>query len=63
MARWLEEHLTVSLAEDEIVRLRQVFTPEVVIPAQFTVRASSDRMTREPIPRYTTAESTPYLLD
>jgi len=63
LARWLEEHLTVSLAEDEIVRLRQVFTPEVVIPAQFTVRASSDRMTREPIPRYTTAESTPYLLD
>lgn len=63
LERWLEEHLAVSLTENDIARLRQAFTPEVIIPAQFTVRASSDRMTREPIPRYTAAESTPYLLD
>lgn len=63
LARWLEEHLAVSLMEEDIARLRQVFTPEVIIPAQFTVRASPARAVREPIARYTTAESTPYLLD
>jgi hypothetical protein len=53
--QWLEEHLALSLSEDDIVRLRQAFTPEVIIPAQFTVRA--------PISRHTAAESTPVLLD
>jgi len=65
---WLEEHLGTPLAEDEIARLRQVFTPEVIIPAHFTVRAPTGGapMTpglHEPLQRYTAAQSTPYLLD
>jgi hypothetical protein len=65
---WLQDRLTVLLAEDDIARLRQAFTPEVVIPAHFTVRAapsgtSANRSLREPIQRYTAAGVTPYLLD
>lgn len=62
-ALWLEEHLAGSLTEDDIARLREAFTPEIVIPAQFTVRAPPARAIREPAPRYTAAASTPFLLD
>lgn len=60
---WLDECSALSLSEDEIARLRQAFTPEVVIPTQFTVRASSLHALREPIPRHIAAEATPFLLD
>lgn len=56
---WLEAHLGPPLSEESIKRLRQAFTPEVVIPAHFTVRAS-------PAPRlqrHTDPEATPFLLD
>ena len=62
-APWLAEQLGAPLAEGDVSRLRQAFTPEVIIPAQFTVRAASAHAVREPIQRYTAAESTPYLLD
>ena len=52
---WLERHLSAPLSETAIARLREAFTPEVVIPATFTVR--------EPIERRTGAELTGYLLD
>ncbi|MCS7056167.1 MAG: hypothetical protein NZM18_08380 [Thermoflexales bacterium] len=60
---WLEQHLTVSLTEDDITHLREAFTPEVVIPAQFTVRTPPARAIPESRLRYTAAASTPFLLD
>ncbi|MCA9973228.1 MAG: hypothetical protein KC425_23580, partial [Anaerolineales bacterium] len=52
---WLQTQLTASLPGAPIDRLRQRFTPEVVVPAAFTVR--------RPRARHTGAELTPYLLD
>lgn len=66
--RWLAEAAGQPLAEAEIARVREAFTPEVVIPAALTVRvdgAARDRrrQTRELVERYTTARLTPFLLD
>jgi hypothetical protein len=52
---WLAEHLSAPLSKSALAALRSAFTPEVVIPAAFTVR--------EPIERHTGAELTSYLLD
>ncbi len=53
--RWLTRHLGLPLSLNDIEQLRQAFTPEVVIPEQFTVR--------QPIDRKTAASLTHYLLD
>jgi hypothetical protein len=53
--RWLDENLGQPLSEEAISALRIAFTPEVIIPAAFTVR--------KPIERYIGAELTDYLLD
>jgi hypothetical protein len=67
---WTENHLGESLTPADVAHLRQVFTPEVVIPAHFTVRAQAESLppgpewvVREPIARYTAARLTPFLLD
>lgn len=52
---WLEQHLGAPMNADTLAQLRKSFTPEVVIPPQFTVRA--------PIVRNTNAQLTEYLLD
>lgn len=52
---WLEHNLGEPLNADAIAQLRKTFTPEVVIPPQFTVRSS--------IARNTNAQLTDYLLD
>jgi hypothetical protein len=54
-SQWLESYLSRPLAKEAITELRRAFTPEVVIPAAFTVR--------QPIERRTGAELTDYLLD
>lgn len=53
--KWLDENLGQPLSREAFDNLRRAFTPEVVIPAAFTVRK-----TRE---RHTEAELTDYLLD
>lgn len=52
---WLEAQLGEPLKREQMVRLRQRFTPEVVIPAAFTVR--------QPVERNTEAGLTDLLLD
>jgi hypothetical protein len=52
---WLEENLSQPLSREAIAALRKVFTPEVIVPTDFSVR--------EPIERHTGAELTDYLLD
>jgi hypothetical protein len=52
---WLDENSGEPLSKEAIAGLRQAFTPEVVIPAAFTVR--------KPIERHTEAGLTGYLLD
>jgi hypothetical protein len=54
-AAWLSERLRLPLSAEATTALRKAFTPEVVIPAAFTVRT--------PIARNTEAELTDYLLD
>jgi len=55
LLRGLEKHLSQPLSSDNIQALRKAFTPEVVIPVDFTVR--------KPIERKVEAELTEYLLD
>jgi hypothetical protein len=52
---WLEQHLGAHLPEATINQVRTQFTPEVIIPVDFTVRT--------PIARNTSAGLTEYLLD
>jgi hypothetical protein len=52
---WLEVNLSQPLSKEAIASLRKDFTPEVIIPAAFTVR--------KPIERHAGAELTDYLLD
>lgn len=52
---WLDDNLGEPLSKEAIDGLRQAFTPEVIIPAAFTVR--------KPIERHTEAKLTDYLLD
>jgi hypothetical protein len=52
---WLDEHLSESLKREQIDHLRRLFSPEVVVPAPFTVR--------QPPERHTAADLTDYLLD
>ena len=52
---WLEVHLSRPLNKDATEAVRRAFTPEVIIPAVFTVR--------EPIQRHTEADVESYLLD
>lgn len=52
---WVEEHLGPPLDDAGLAALRKAFTPEVVVPAAFTVRG--------PIERNTSAGLTDYLLD
>ena len=52
---WIQEHLGPPLPAESIVALRRSFTPEVVIPADFTVRQSIERNTE--------AQLTDYLFD
>jgi hypothetical protein len=54
-ANWLDDYLSTPLADAEIGRIREQFTPEVVVPAAFTVR--------QPIERHIKAELGNYLLD
>ncbi len=42
---WLESQLGEPLALDQVDALRRAFTPEVVVPAQLTVRAAEARQT------------------
>lgn len=53
-AAWLDGQLGAALSVEQNERLRRAFAPEVVIPAQLTVR--------KPIVRATGAELTDYLL-
>lgn len=53
--KWLDKNLGQPLSKEETAALRKAFTPEVIIPAAFTVR--------KPIERHTQAELTDYLLD
>jgi len=41
--KWVDEQCGEPLSEAEIVTLRKAFVPEVVIPAEFTVRMPLDR--------------------
>ncbi len=59
---WLLTRLSPVLSQTVITQLRQAFTPEVIIPAHFTVRSATHTV-GEPRPRYTAATSTPFLLD
>ena len=52
---WLDDHFSPPLADAQIAYIRKAFTPEVVVPAAFTVR--------QPIERHTEAELGRYLLD
>ncbi|MCP4358750.1 MAG: UvrD-helicase domain-containing protein [Chloroflexi bacterium] len=52
---WLDNHLSAPLTDGQIGRIRQQFTPEVIVPTAFTVR--------QPIERHTEAELGRYLLD
>jgi hypothetical protein len=54
-AAWVEGRLSPPLAPDQIDRIREQFTPEVVVPAALTVR--------RPPERHTEAALAPYLLD
>lgn len=62
---WLESHLGEPLPPADVAHWRRAFTPEVVIPMHFTVRAppTSEPAVHEPIARYTAARLTPFLLD
>lgn len=67
---WLADHLSSPLTAEQVTQIRQAFTPEVVIPPGFTVRAAPDggrRKTtaahRTTAARRTTAALTPFLLD
>ena len=53
--RWINDQLGPSLPRSVVDDLRTAFTPEVVVPAAFSVR--------KPIERNTQAQLTPYLLD
>jgi hypothetical protein len=55
LAGWLEINLGPPLPEEALAGLRRAFTPEVLIPAAFTVR--------RPIERHTAAGLTNYFLD
>ena len=52
---WVQDHLSEPLTTGTVTQIRKAFTPEVIIPPQFTVRA--------PITRNTDAQLTNYLLD
>jgi superfamily I DNA/RNA helicase len=52
---FFESNLSKPLSNDELARIRVTFTPEVLIPSEFTVR--------KPIERNTEAELTDFLLD
>ncbi|MBK8988384.1 MAG: UvrD-helicase domain-containing protein [Chloroflexi bacterium] len=52
---WLDDQLSPPLTDQQIGHLREQFTPEVIVPAAFTVR--------QPIERHTAAELGRYLLD
>ncbi|MBX3061135.1 MAG: DEAD/DEAH box helicase [Anaerolineae bacterium] len=52
---WLPDHLSAPLTAVQLEHLRAHFTPEVIVPAVFTVR--------QPIERYTEAALGHYLLD
>ena len=54
-ADWLDTHLSASLPDQQIAHIREQFTPEVIVPAAFTVR--------KPIERHTEATLSAYLLD
>lgn len=54
-AVWLDDHLSSPLSDAQVAQLREAFTPEVIVPAAFTVR--------QPIKRHTEAELGRYLLD
>jgi hypothetical protein len=54
-ADWLDDQLSPPLTDPQIGHLREQFTPEVIVPAAFTVR--------QPIERHTAAELGRYLLD
>lgn len=62
---WMERHLSEPLRSTDVAHWRQAFSPEIVIPAHFTVRAPAtpEPAVREPIARYTAARLTPFLLD
>ena len=51
---WIERHLSEPLTEAMIENLRKAYTPEVIVPARFTVRSPS---------RNTQSQLTEYLLD
>lgn len=53
--RWLSDHLSLPLSLEQIDHIRAQFTPEIIIPAAFTVRP--------PIERHTQASLFDYLLD
>ena len=54
-ADWLNGRFSAPLTSPQLNCIREQLTPEVVVPAAFTVRA--------PIERHTEAALTPYLLD
>jgi hypothetical protein len=54
LAFWIERHLSPPLGDEMVLALHKAFTPEVIIPAQFTVRTPA---------RNTRAQLTDYLLD
>ncbi len=62
---WLEAQWGPALSEDMLGRLRRTFSPESVIPAEFTVRQAPARSpeARQPIARHTEAGLTDYLFD
>ena len=54
-AEWLNGRLSDPLTAQQIAHIRERFTPEVIVPAAFTVR--------QPIERHTEAALSHYLLD
>jgi hypothetical protein len=55
LTEWLNGRFSAPLTPEQMDHIRQLFTPEVIVPAAFTVR--------QPIERHTEAGLTPYLLD
>lgn len=55
LGEWVNGRFSPPLTPDQLSRVRERFTPEVIVPAAFTVR--------QPVARHTEAELAHYLLD
>ena len=52
LAEWLDGRLSPPLTAAQLDQIRETFTPEVIVPAAFTVRQPVDRRTEAQLSRY-----------